>query len=143
MQQVWQSQKSLLLTPVAGSTAAEQQQPAAALPHAAMQATLREYEGDRDPAGLCHGQGRAVFNSGSVYSGEWRLGHMDGSGDMQFPDGICYSGTFASDSISGSGVSDAVHCCQQQVVYPPRHTHRQSPSPSLCADVHLARRHVL
>lgn len=79
--------------------------------HAAMQATLREYEGERDPSGLCHGQGRAVFNSGSVYSGEWRQGHMDGQGDMQFPDGICYSGTFASDSISGSGVSAAVNCC--------------------------------
>lgn len=111
MQKVWQIRKSLLLTPAAGWTAAEQQQPAAAAPHAAMQATLREYEGDRDPAGLCHGQGRAVFNSGSVYSGEWRQGCMHGQGDMLFPDGICYSGTFASDSICGSGVSAAVHCC--------------------------------
>jgi hypothetical protein len=90
-----------------------------------MQATLREYEGDRDPSGLCHGQGRAVFNSGSVYSGEWRQGHMDGQGDMQFPDGICYSGTFAADSISGSGVSAAAAVfwhCQQQVAFAATHT---------------------
>lgn len=76
-----------------------------------MQATLTAYEGCRDGSGLCHGQGRAVFSSGQVYDGQWQQGHMHGEGSIQFPDGISYSGTFASDSISGSGVSAPAGVC--------------------------------
>lgn len=75
-----------------------------------MQATLTEYEGGRDSAGLCHGQGRAVFTSGQVYEGQWQNGHMQGDGSVQFPDGISYTGSFQADAISGSGVSTLQLC---------------------------------
>jgi hypothetical protein len=75
-----------------------------------MQATLTEYEGDRDSAGLCHVQGRAVFTSGQVFQGQWQNGHMQGDGSVQFPDGISYTGSFEADAVSGSGVSTLQLC---------------------------------
>jgi len=68
------------------------------------QATLRQYTGERDDAGLCHGHGKAVFSSGQVYDGAWQHGHMHGQGSVTFPDNQAYDGCIETDSITGSGV---------------------------------------
>lgn len=71
-----------------------------------MQAILQEYAGERDAAGLLHGQGRAEFISGQVYDGDWQHGRMQGHGSIWSPDGIRWTGSFVSaNTISGSGVS--------------------------------------
>ena len=70
-----------------------------------LQTTVVEYAGDRTEQGQFHGHGRAVFNSGQVYEGEWNQGHMDGAGRLSFPDGVVYEGSLESDNISGRGVS--------------------------------------
>lgn len=68
------------------------------------QATLRQYTGEKDEAGLCHGYGKAVFSSGQVYDGDWQHGHMHGQGSVTFPDNQAYDGCIEADSITGSGV---------------------------------------
>ena len=65
---------------------------------------VRRYAGDRDPAGLRHGEGRYEFpNPAYTYEGDFRRGRKHGVGTFTTPDGGRYVGEFVNDEITGRG----------------------------------------
>lgn len=65
---------------------------------------LDSYEGSRLTNGLPHGTGRAIFQNGCRYSGEFFEGRMDGKGRYEWPDGLVYEGEMLGGEVTGEGV---------------------------------------
>ena len=62
-----------------------------------------EYEGQLSVTGYPEGLGKMVYQSGSVYNGQWKDGKTHGTGCLTLPSGEIYSGKFVSGSRSGMG----------------------------------------
>ena len=52
------------------------------------------YVGDLNKEGVFHGQGKATYDDGSVYEGEWRNGTYNGRGKVKAKQGDIYEGLF-------------------------------------------------
>lgn len=63
---------------------------------------IREYEGETENS-LCHGQGKAVFQSNAIYEGSFSNGLMHGKGLYRWQNGVSYEGDFHQNSIEGTG----------------------------------------
>ena len=50
-----------------------------------MQGQIVAYEGERDPQGWPNGKGKATFESGFDYQGDWMSGLMHGVGTLTNP----------------------------------------------------------
>ena len=63
-----------------------------------------EYSGDKNSAGLPHGNGTMTYPDGNVYEGEWKNGQRTGKGIMKYPSGDVYEGGWKNGKRSGKGV---------------------------------------
>ena len=64
------------------------------------------YTGETDHSGSPHGQGTAIYYSGSVYEGEWEYGQYNGKGIMTYSTGNVYNGEWELGDQSGHGRMD-------------------------------------
>jgi hypothetical protein len=53
--------------------------------------------------GLPGGSGLMTLSDGTVLSGQWTQGHLNGTGEMRTPDGAKYCGDFVNDLPNGQG----------------------------------------
>ena len=62
-----------------------------------------KYEGETNPQGLWHGQGKVTYVDGSSYDGQWVEGQRQGRGVLNLRNGDVYTGFFDRDELHGSG----------------------------------------
>ena len=63
------------------------------------------YTGEVNAKGQPHGKGRAAYQNGEVYDGEWRGGKRWGNGKLIYKNGDYYEGGWTKDIPYGSGTS--------------------------------------
>lgn len=67
------------------------------------QVLIDSFEGSKCANGLPHGSGKAVYNNGCTYEGDFFEGRMHGQGRYCFRDGLTYEGEFTNGEITGHG----------------------------------------
>ncbi len=55
------------------------------------------------PQGRREGRGTLTWQTGAVYTGEWREDRKEGEGTLFYPNGDAYAGTWAAEKKSGQG----------------------------------------
>lgn len=53
--------------------------------------------------GACQGEGKMIWDDGTVYEGEWEYSARCGQGICHFSNGTVYSGTWENDNMNGYG----------------------------------------
>ena len=61
------------------------------------------FTGDMNERGERHGQGKCVYENGSVYEGSWKNNLKDGMGKYTFSRGDVYEGEFRDGKMNGKG----------------------------------------
>ena len=64
---------------------------------------VSSYEGERDGCGRYSGRGRAVFEDGSKYDGQFVDGKMHGDGRYVWASGVIFEGGFKHNDVRGQG----------------------------------------
>ena len=62
------------------------------------------YEGEKNPRGLKHGEGKLVWPNGCEYEGEWVNDQANGMGILKLLNGEVYEGEFKKNMSHGYGV---------------------------------------
>lgn len=76
-----------------------------ALPHGVGKAVYDDgdvYEGEWED-GRFNGKGKLTYSDGGVYEGEWKDGSFNGKGKLTYPNGVVYEGEFKNGNFDGEG----------------------------------------